>query len=152
MACSTLIHLANEQETNRMASGNVENRTSSDMDDRTSHELYFWPWYDAVKENIGSIMCVMNRVNGRIGCESDHIQNPVLRLDWASKASSSQMQQRPSTEPETDQRPRLELRLRSRKPYCVNRKRYHLRGDHQGARSPHCCNTAEFQHTTERVP
>lgn len=81
MACLTLIHLANEQETNRTASGNVENRNSSDMDDRTLHELYLWPWYDAAKEDIGSIKCVINRVNGRISCEDDHIQNTVLRLD-----------------------------------------------------------------------
>ncbi|KXT18629.1 hypothetical protein AC579_9842 [Pseudocercospora musae] len=74
-----VIASANEQETNRTASGVAENRTSSNMDDRTLHELYLWPWSDGVRNGMGSVMCVMNRVNGTIGCENDHIQNVVLK-------------------------------------------------------------------------
>ena len=49
------------------------------MDNRTFHEVYLWPWIDGVKNALGSAMCVMNRVNGTIGCEMDHIQNTVLK-------------------------------------------------------------------------
>ena len=59
------------------------------MDDRTLHELYLWPWYDAVKEGMGSVMCVMNRVNGTIGCENEHIQNAVLKGELGFKGAIS---------------------------------------------------------------
>ncbi|KAL4948757.1 glycoside hydrolase superfamily [Aspergillus filifer] len=74
-------YIANEQETNRTASGSDDpaDRTSSNLDDRTLHELYLWPWIDGVANGIGSVMCVMNRVNGTIGCENDHIMNGVLK-------------------------------------------------------------------------
>ncbi|KAF7192008.1 putative beta-glucosidase N [Pseudocercospora fuligena] len=70
---------SSQVETNRTASGVAETRTSSNMDDRTFHELYLWPWSDGVRNGMGSVMCVMNRVNGTIGCENDHIQNVVLK-------------------------------------------------------------------------
>ncbi|KAL4929364.1 glycoside hydrolase superfamily [Aspergillus undulatus] len=74
-------YLANEQETNRTASGSDDpaDRTSSNLDDRTLHELYLWPWIDGVANGMGSVMCVMNRVNGIIGCENDEIMNGVLK-------------------------------------------------------------------------
>ncbi|KAL4945673.1 hypothetical protein BDV06DRAFT_209283 [Aspergillus oleicola] len=74
-------YIANEQETNRTASGSDDpaDRTSSNLDDRTLHELYLWPWIDGVANGMGSVMCVMNRVNGTIGCENDHIMNGVLK-------------------------------------------------------------------------
>ncbi|KAL4865503.1 hypothetical protein BDV12DRAFT_211014 [Aspergillus spectabilis] len=74
-------YLANEQETNRTSYGSDEptDRTSSNIDDRTLHELYLWPWIDGVASGMGSAMCVMNRVNGVIGCENDHILNGLLK-------------------------------------------------------------------------
>lgn len=30
---------------------------SSNIDDKTMHELYLWPWYDAVYAGVGSVMC-----------------------------------------------------------------------------------------------
>ncbi|KAL4876485.1 glycoside hydrolase superfamily [Aspergillus karnatakaensis] len=71
-------YLANEQETNRTAD-DPEDRTNSVIDDRTLHELYLWPWIDGVNSGMGSAMCVMNRVNGLIGCENDHIMNGLLK-------------------------------------------------------------------------
>ncbi|KAL3444229.1 glycoside hydrolase superfamily [Aspergillus insuetus] len=74
-------YLANEQETNRTSYGSDDptERTNSIIDDRTLHELYHWPWIDGVAAGMGSAMCVMNRVNGIIGCENDHILNGVLK-------------------------------------------------------------------------
>ncbi|KAL4820413.1 glycosyl hydrolase family 3 C-terminal domain-containing protein [Aspergillus spinulosporus] len=68
-------------ETNRTSydSDDPAMRTSSNLDDRTLHELYLWPWMDGVANGLGSVMCVMNRVNGIIGCENDHIMNGVLK-------------------------------------------------------------------------
>ncbi|GAB7364942.1 hypothetical protein MBLNU230_g5727t3 [Neophaeotheca triangularis] len=77
-------YLANEQETNRTASL-AEDRTSSNLDDRTLHEVYLWPWIDGIRAGMGSVMCVMNRVNGTIGCENDHLQNKILKEESGFK-------------------------------------------------------------------
>jgi beta-glucosidase len=72
--------IVNEQETNRTDQGKRPDfRTNSIVDDRTMHELYLWPWYDGVANGMGSAMCVMNRVNGEIGCENGHLMNELLR-------------------------------------------------------------------------
>jgi len=34
---------------------------SSNIDDRTNHEVYMWPFADAVRAGVGSIMCAYNR-------------------------------------------------------------------------------------------
>nr|POE62878.1 putative beta-glucosidase m [Quercus suber] len=56
--------IANEQETNRnpFVQGflapigiNLNNSVSSNLDDRTMHELYLWPFYDAVHAGAGSV-------------------------------------------------------------------------------------------------
>lgn len=44
-----------EQETNRVPYGNNAS-ISSNIDDRSMHELYLWPFYDSVKAGAGSIM------------------------------------------------------------------------------------------------
>jgi beta-glucosidase-like glycosyl hydrolase len=43
---------------------------SANADDKTLHELYLWPFYDAVKSGPGSVMCAMNSVNGTRNCEN----------------------------------------------------------------------------------
>jgi beta-glucosidase len=35
---------------------------SSNLDDRTMHELYLWPFYDAVYAGVGSVMCSVSIV------------------------------------------------------------------------------------------
>ncbi|KAF1933243.1 glycoside hydrolase family 3 protein [Didymella exigua CBS 183.55] len=77
--------LAKEQETNSTASGSAENRTSSTMEDHTLHDFYLRSWFIAVKEGMGSIVCVMRRVNSTIGCRNDHIQNTVLKGELCFK-------------------------------------------------------------------
>lgn len=51
------------------------------MDDRTLHELYLWPWVDGIVNGLGSVMCVMNRINGTLGCENDYTLNRVLKKE-----------------------------------------------------------------------
>ncbi|KAL4784125.1 glycoside hydrolase superfamily [Aspergillus varians] len=65
-------YILNEQEHNRET-------ISSEADDRTMHELYLWPFYDAVKANVASVMCSYNKVNGTWACENDEILNGLLK-------------------------------------------------------------------------
>jgi beta-glucosidase len=44
-------YIGNEQERNR------ETMSSSAIPDRVMHELYLWPFVDAVKANVASVMC-----------------------------------------------------------------------------------------------
>ena len=36
---------------------NITEPYSSNADDRTLHELYLWPWYDAVHDGMAAVMC-----------------------------------------------------------------------------------------------
>lgn len=67
-----------EQETNRMPSGQTESY-SSNIDDKTMHELYLWPFQDAVRAGVGSVMCSYNRINGTYACENDYALNKLLK-------------------------------------------------------------------------
>ncbi|KAG7288336.1 glycoside hydrolase 3 [Staphylotrichum longicolle] len=67
-------YIANEQELNRET-------MSSNVDDRTMHELYLWPFADAVHANVASVMCSYNKLNGTWACESDKAQNGLLKKE-----------------------------------------------------------------------
>ncbi|KAF3312915.1 hypothetical protein TWF173_006498 [Orbilia oligospora] len=56
--------IANEQEHYRQRGENaiaINESISSNVDDRTMHEVYAWPFADAVKAGVGSIMCSYNQ-------------------------------------------------------------------------------------------
>ncbi|KKK26322.1 beta-glucosidase [Aspergillus rambellii] len=83
--------ILNEQEHNRET-------ISSNVDDRTMHELYLWPFYDAVKANAASFMCSYNKINGTWACENGEILNNLLKTqlgfrgyvmsDWVAQHST----------------------------------------------------------------
>ncbi|GAP88290.1 putative beta-glucosidase M [Rosellinia necatrix] len=77
---STKHFIANEQEENRNPEGNVAS-VSSNIDDKTMHELYLWPFQDAVKAGTGNIMCSYNRVNNSYGCANSKTQNGLLKTE-----------------------------------------------------------------------
>lgn len=52
---STKHFIAYEQESYRMPSGTVQS-VSSNLDDQTMHELYLWPFQDAIHAGSGNIM------------------------------------------------------------------------------------------------
>ncbi|KAJ7610883.1 putative beta-glucosidase, partial [Roridomyces roridus] len=52
---------------------------SENFDDKTAHELYMWPFAEAVRAGSGSVMCSYNRLNGTHGCESDVSLNKWLK-------------------------------------------------------------------------
>lgn len=70
-ACSKH-YIGNEQETQRtpitLDDGTIIDAVSSNIDNRTLHELYIWPFADAVKAGTASVMCAYNRVNGKYAC------------------------------------------------------------------------------------
>ncbi|KIH92662.1 beta-glucosidase [Sporothrix brasiliensis 5110] len=64
--------ILNEQELNRET-------ISSTVDDRTMHELYLWPFADAVRAGVASVMCSYNKVNGTWACENKNILTDLLK-------------------------------------------------------------------------
>ncbi|KAK6953717.1 glycoside hydrolase 3 [Daldinia eschscholtzii] len=67
-------YLLNEQELNRET-------ISSNIDDRTLHELYLWPFADAVHANVASVMCSYNKINGTWACEHPYALNTLLKKE-----------------------------------------------------------------------
>ncbi|KAI1175290.1 glycosyl hydrolase family 3 N terminal domain-containing protein [Nemania sp. FL0916] len=65
-------YILNEQEHFR---GSI----SSNIDDKTMHELYLWPFADAVRAGVGSVMCSYNRINNTYACENTYVLNQLLK-------------------------------------------------------------------------
>lgn len=83
--------IANEQETNRNPTidgltifppneGNVTS-VSSNLDDRTMHELYLWPFADAVNAGTGTVMASYNRLNNSYGAQNSKTLNGLLKTE-----------------------------------------------------------------------
>ncbi|EMC92062.1 glycoside hydrolase family 3 protein [Baudoinia panamericana UAMH 10762] len=98
IAC-TKHYILNEQETNRyIAFANPSAATlSSNADDKTIHEVYLWPFHEAVNAGTGSIMCSYNRLNSTYACQDDRTLNQLLKgevgfrgfvvSDWGAQTS-----------------------------------------------------------------
>ncbi|BCR91138.1 beta-glucosidase [Aspergillus chevalieri] len=75
--------IANEQETNRNPEtddqGEYVESVSSNIDDKTMHELYLWPFQDAVLAGSASIMCSYQRINNSYGCQNSKTLNGLLK-------------------------------------------------------------------------
>lgn len=67
-------YILNEQELNRET-------MSATADDRTMHELYLWPFADAVRAGVVSVMCSYNKINGTYACENDGALNKLLKTE-----------------------------------------------------------------------
>lgn len=52
---------------------------SSNIDDVTMHELYLWPFADAVRAGVGSVMCSYNQVNNSYACQNSKVLNNLLK-------------------------------------------------------------------------
>ncbi|TFK25771.1 glycoside hydrolase family 3 protein [Coprinopsis marcescibilis] len=44
---------------------------SANIDDRTQHEIYFYPFLRSIEANVASVMCAYNRFNGTSSCHHD---------------------------------------------------------------------------------
>ncbi|KAL2012407.1 hypothetical protein VTN00DRAFT_5125 [Thermoascus crustaceus] len=76
---ATLKHfIGNEQEMYRMSSV-IQRGYSSNIDDRTLHELYLWPFAEGVRAGVGSVMTAYNDVNGSACSQNSKLLNGVLK-------------------------------------------------------------------------
>ncbi|OCH90099.1 hypothetical protein OBBRIDRAFT_627233 [Obba rivulosa] len=81
----------NEQEYKRT-------QESSDVDDRTEHEIYVAPFLQAVRAGVASVMCSYNLVNDTYACENNRTLNQILKgelgfrgfvmSDWGAQHST----------------------------------------------------------------
>jgi beta-glucosidase len=74
-------YICNEQETNRTyhpPAGPTQGY-SANLDDKTMHEIYLWPFVDSVAAGAGSVMCSYNQVNGTQACENNKTLNGLLK-------------------------------------------------------------------------
>lgn len=82
IAC-TKHYILNEQEHFRQVGTfedfGVVDSISSNVDDKTLHELYLWPFADAVRAGTGSIMCSYNKANNSQVCQNSYLQNYILK-------------------------------------------------------------------------
>lgn len=79
-------YIGNEQEHFRQVPesigfglGNITYPGSSNIDDQTLHELYLWPFADAVRAGMVSVMCSYNRVNNSDACQNSYLINHILK-------------------------------------------------------------------------
>ncbi|PMB72593.1 putative beta-glucosidase E [Beauveria bassiana] len=78
---ATIKHfVANEQEHFRQPwAWGLPHALSSNIDDRALHELYAWPFADAVKAGVASVMCSYNMVNNSYACGNSKLLNGILK-------------------------------------------------------------------------
>ncbi|KAH6668439.1 putative beta-glucosidase A [Halenospora varia] len=82
-------YIGNEQEHNRDATS-TSPAYSANIDDKTMHELYLWPFADAVRAGVGSIMCSYNQINNSYGSQNSYTLNYLLKneLDFQGFVTS----------------------------------------------------------------
>ncbi|PFH60809.1 hypothetical protein XA68_10270 [Ophiocordyceps unilateralis] len=73
--------IANEQEDYRSSDIFGREAVSSNIDDKTMHELYLWPFQDAIKAGCGNIMCSYQRINNSYGCANSKTLNGLLKTE-----------------------------------------------------------------------
>lgn len=81
---ATIKHfVGNEQEHFRQArEWALPNALSSNIDDRTMHEVYAWPFANAVKAGVASVMCSYNQVNNSYACANSKLLNGILKDEF----------------------------------------------------------------------
>jgi beta-glucosidase len=81
-------YICNEQETNRNygTPGNTiqpdPSNTmgySANLDDKTMHEIYLWPFASSVAAGVGSVMCSYNQINETQACQNNKTLNELLK-------------------------------------------------------------------------
>lgn len=78
---ATIKHfIGNEQEHFRQSwEWGLPNALSSNIDDRTLHELYLWPFQDSIKAGVGSVMCSYQMLNNSYSCGNSKLLNGILK-------------------------------------------------------------------------
>ncbi|KAK5191114.1 hypothetical protein LTR99_001499 [Exophiala xenobiotica] len=52
---------------------------SSNIDDRTLHEVYAWPFAESIRAGVASIMCSYQMVNNSYACANSKLMNGILK-------------------------------------------------------------------------
>ncbi|RSL40366.1 hypothetical protein CEP54_016139 [Fusarium duplospermum] len=82
--------VGNEQETRRSTNTGIDQTVfaedilqavSVNVDDKTLHELYLWPFVDALEGGVANIMCSYNRLNNSYACQNSHLLNGILKTE-----------------------------------------------------------------------
>ncbi|EHL00804.1 putative beta-glucosidase E [Glarea lozoyensis 74030] len=78
---ATIKHfVGNEQEHFRQSwEWGLPNAMSSNIDDRTLHEMYGWPFADSVKAGVASVMCSYQMTNNSYSCGNSKLLNGYLK-------------------------------------------------------------------------
>ncbi|GAB7352576.1 hypothetical protein MBLNU459_g2960t1 [Dothideomycetes sp. NU459] len=72
--------VANEQEHFRQSwEWATPNAISSNIDDRTMHEIYAWPFAESIRAGVASVMCSYNQVNNSYACQNSKLMNGMLK-------------------------------------------------------------------------
>ena len=66
-------------ETQNSEQENQRTEESSDVDDRTQHEIYVAPFLRSVMASVTSVMCSYNLINGTDACENNNTMNGILK-------------------------------------------------------------------------
>ena len=73
-------YVGNEQEHFRQPwEWGKANAISSNIDDRTLHEIYAWPFADSVRAGVASVMCSYNQLNNSYACQNSKLLNGILK-------------------------------------------------------------------------
>lgn len=91
-------YLLNEQEHFRKPfEWGLPHSISSNVDDRTLHELYLWPFAESIRVGVASVMCSYNMVNNSYACGNSKLLNGILKdelgfqgfvqTDWLAQRS-----------------------------------------------------------------
>ncbi|KAK9774050.1 putative Glycoside hydrolase superfamily [Seiridium cardinale] len=94
---STKHFIAQEQETHRLSTSTGAESISSNIDDKALHELYLWPFAEAVRAGTGNVMCSYARLNNSYSCQNSKGLNGLLKgelgfqgwvvSDWGAQKS-----------------------------------------------------------------
>ncbi|PFH46305.1 glycoside hydrolase family 3 protein [Amanita thiersii Skay4041] len=69
-------HLINNEQENK------REESTSEVDDRTQHEIYAHPFMKSIMAGVASIMCSYNQVNGTYACENDKVLNDIVKREY----------------------------------------------------------------------
>ncbi|KAK4237313.1 putative beta-glucosidase M [Achaetomium macrosporum] len=72
--------LLNEQESRRRWT-ELGDAISANVDDRALHELYAFPFMDALREGAGAVMCSYQRANHSYACQNSKLLNGILKTE-----------------------------------------------------------------------
>ena len=75
----------------------IPHAISSNIDDRTLHEVYAWPFAESIRAGVASVMCSYNQVNNSYACGNSKLMNGLIKdelgfqgyvqSDWLAKRS-----------------------------------------------------------------